>query len=74
VQEHVPRVRGSRVHAGALPFTITAASAIAAFALAPAAAAAIATAAADRGLAAAFAVACFHGGLRHLGQHVVGRR
>ena len=38
VQVHVPRVRGSRVPAGgALPFTITAAFAIAAFAIAAAA-------------------------------------
>ena len=62
VQVHVPRVHCSREAGGALPFTT------------PAAAAAAAAAAADRGLAAAFAIACFHGGLRHLGQHVVGRR
>ena len=61
VQVHVPRVHCSREAGGALPFTTPAAAAAAA-------------AAADRGLAAAFAIACFHGGLRHLGQHVVGRR
>ena len=58
VQVHVPWVHCSREAGGALPFTTPAAAA----------------AAADRGLTAAFAIACFHGGLRHLGQHVDGRR